>query len=286
MRKEDILNTFYGRGKKMIDTQAVPDLIKKIFKKADLELHCFLTLIYLCGIEKNELCSLKIKDTEKLENTYKIDTHAAKKSRYVEIDTDAKNIFETYLKNLKLNPNSSGESFVFPSYNSGYGKKKITKDLANYSSSIKIHKIRSAGIQSHYDRLMKMGSNKNDAINKVSDKFRLSPRAANDQLKGAVKLPGKPKLVGYKKRDMKTLELFDRLTSILNSGKSSELAEISKEFYAHIENYDFSDEEKDNLIKLWENNISRQMPDDQPSISDKKKGDKLDLIEIIRKSSP
>ena len=272
----------------MGDIQEVENLLKKIKKDKNLELYSALDLIYRCGILKKEVCSVTIGDVEKEKNSYLLDTnHAKVEKRFVKIDGKAYANFKKYFNSIKQSSEINNDLPLFPNYYESNGESYMIDACKKYSEEkIKPQTIRTAGIKSYNETLLTTQTNKKLRYKIVSEKFRLTPRAVEGVVEGTSKGPGKAKPSNKKKRDLGILRQFDEL------GKSSNLTEIfdlSLEFYDHIEKYNFSDEDKNNLIKMWEDKVSQRTSGKPLSDQSKKNMGNIgiiDIMEIIHKPYP
>jgi hypothetical protein len=251
----------------------------KIIKEKDQELYCALTLIYLCGMKKKEVCCATIGDIRDKSNSSHIETlHEPTESSLIFVDGTAYNILTNYRKTLKKISDDKNNSPLFPNLYGEKGARQMNRLMKTYSESITCHIIRSAGIQNFNQALSTNKANKRLIDKKNTEKFRLSPRALKDQLKGTIKGPGRSTMSVQEKKDFETLLFFDKLSNCYHPIK---IFDLCLEFYDHIKKYNFSDEDKNNLITIWEDNVFKQTSGKELSDKSKKNVDKLDMTKFM-----
>ena len=262
----------------MDEIQKTEDLFKEIKKKEKFELYSALDLIYRCGLEQKEVCNIEIGDLEEKENSYVIDTHAKKKERFVTIDGKAYNSLKKYLEDATQSLNTNNDSPLFPKYQGESGTKKMRRHCEKYPNGILPKEICFVGIKAYDKKLSVIQTDKNKRIEIVAEKFRSSSRAVKDILNGKKKKAGPKPLSDKQTRDLEMIRLFDALGS---SHDFSEIKFFCIDFYYGIEKYDFSEEHKNNLIKMWENKVSQQTSSKLISDQSKKNTGLLDIVEIM-----
>ena len=236
----------------MDEIQKVEDLLNKIKKNKNLELQCALELIYRCGLKKKEVCSITIGDIKEKNNSYFIDTYTKKKKRVIKIDDMACVIFKIYLKSIKQSSETNDDSPLFPNYYKSKGEKNMTRHCQNHSKGITPTTIRSAGVKSYTESLSKAIMDKTVIYKMVSDKFRMTPKSAKDRINGTIKPAGEKKLSNKQEKDLEIIRFFDKL-GVLHS--PSEISNLTKDFNDKIKQYDFQEEDKNNLIRMWKDKV-------------------------------
>ncbi len=239
----------------MGEIQEVENLLNQMKKDGKIELHSALDLIYRCGIQKKEVCSVTIGDVEEKKNSYSIDTnHAKAEKRFVKIDGTAYANFNQYFNSIKQFSEINNDSPLFPNYYGSNGESYMIDACKKYSErKIKPQTIRTAGIQFYNKTLSTTQTNKKWRYKIVAEKFRLSPRAAKDAIEGTGKEPGMNKEY---QMQLKLIAFFEEITLMKPPDITMKIKELSNKFNKHLEKCKMDKEERKSLRKAWGENVS------------------------------
>ena len=226
-------------------------------KKKNQELYCAMMLVYLCGIRKNELVSIKIEDIKEQENCYLINIDDKEEDLPIIVENEAYDILQKYLSNLEQDQKFQAESFLFPNYIGENGERKISRHLKKYPNFFTVNQIQSAGIKAFDKDLSKTISNNNQRIKQVAKQFRKkSSQAVRDQLQNTIKPPGKTKDYLMQK---KLVAFYDEISMLKSPYIKIEITNLSNKFYNHLNKCQYDKKKTETLKKSWRQSVSNKL---------------------------
>jgi hypothetical protein len=221
-------NNLHSFGKLLINIKA-----SKIGHIDNQVLFYALVLLFFCGLKKNEITSLKIKNLEYQGNKIiKINITPSgnspiSESAEIVLTQKAETTLKNYLGYLKKNYSIDPESSLFPRYFGKNGKKRLGRDLGRFSKGVGIRKIRKIAVKHYYRKVKKAGLNEQNSLTETADQFRISEKSVNNILKGTITPAGRKRPTDQEQSINRILEIFDEIP-IWEVSKSSFMKDLSE----------------------------------------------------------
>jgi hypothetical protein len=223
-------NNLHSFGKLLINIKA-----SKIGHIDNQVLFYALVLLFFCGLKKNEITSLKIKNLEY--QGYKIikinitpsGNSPMSESEEIVLTQKAEKTLKNYLGYLKKNYSIGAESPLFPKYFGKKGEKKLGRDLGRFSKfdGIGIRKIRKIAVTHYYRKVKKAGLNEQNSLTETAEQFRITEKSVNNILKDTITPAGRKRPTDQEQSINRILEIFDEIP-IWEVSKSSFMKDLSE----------------------------------------------------------
>jgi hypothetical protein len=177
-----------------------------------------LVLLFFCGLKKNEITSLKIKNLEYQGNKIiKINLTSSGNSRMSEsaeivLTQKAETTLKNYLGYLKKNYSIDAESPLFPKYFGKNGEKRLGRDLGRFSTGVGIRIISKIAVKHYYRKAKKAGLNEQNSLKETARQFRFKKeKSVADILKDTITPAGRKKTTDQEQSIHRILEIFDEI---------------------------------------------------------------------------
>ena len=221
-------NNLHSFGKLLINIKA-----SKIGHIDNQVLFYAVVLHFFCGLKKNEITSLKIKNLEYQGNKIiKINLTSSGNSRMSEsaeivFTQKAETALKNYLGYLKKNYSIDAESPLFPRYFGKNGEKRLGRDLGRFSKGVGIRKIRKIAVKHYYRKVKKAWLNEQNSLTETAKQFRITEKSVNNILKDTITPAGRKRPTDQEQSINRILEIFDEIP-IWKVSKSSFMKDLSE----------------------------------------------------------
>ena len=221
-------NNLHSFGKLLLNikTRKIGDIDNQVLFYA-------LVLLFFCGLKKNEITSLKIKNLEYQGNKIiKINLTSSGNSRMSEsaeivLTQKAETTLKNYLGYLKKNYSIDAESPLFPRYFGKNGEKRLGRDLGRFSKGVGIRKIRKIAVKHYYRKVKKAWLNEQNSLTETAKQFRITEKSVNNILKDTITPAGRKRPTDQEQSINRILEIFDEIP-IWKVSKSSFMKDLSE----------------------------------------------------------